>query len=80
LRKRDDVRIAHRGELGAIDRDAALVDAIEPAEHVQQRALSNARGADDGDHLARLDGQVQIAEHGQRVAADGIALDETARF
>ena len=46
----------------------ARVDAIEAAEHVQQRALPDARRADDRHHLARLDLQIEIAQHRQRRA------------
>ena len=49
---------------------AAGVGAIEPAEHVQQRALADAGRADNRHHLAGLDRQVEIAQHGQRRAAD----------
>jgi hypothetical protein len=55
-----------------------LIDTIERAEDVQQRALPHARRADDRDHLAGLDLQMQIAQHGQRSSADRIALHDTA--
>ena len=58
----------------------ALIDPIESAEHVQQRALADAGRADDRDHLARLDRQIEIAQHGQRLTADRIALDDAAGF
>ena len=56
------------GQFGAVDGDAALIDAIEAAQHVQQRALPDAGRADDRHHLARLDRQIEIAQHGQRTA------------
>ena len=38
--------------------------AVQAAEDVHQRGLARARGADDGHHLAGLDGQVDVLEHG----------------
>ena len=66
-----DVAVAERHELGIrqrrqlvlVDDDRALLGAIEPAKHVQQRALADARCADDRDHLARARRQVEIAQH-----------------
>ena len=79
--ERDDVaRRAATSDSAPSIGDRALIDAIEPAEHVQQRALPDARRADDRDHLAGLDRQIEIAQHGQRVAADRVALDDAARF
>ena len=63
----------------AID-DRARVGAIEAAEHVQQRALADARRADDRDHLAGLDREIQVAQHGQPRGADGVALGDAAGF
>ena len=37
-----DAVVGQRGELDVADRDLALIDAIESAEHVKQRALSDA--------------------------------------
>jgi len=78
--ERDDVGVAHPGELGAVDGNAALIDAIEAAQHVQQRAFPHAGGTDNRHHLARVHGQIEIAKHGQRTAADRVALDEAPGF
>ena len=43
----------HRRQIDVADPHRPAVDRIEPAEHVQQRALPDARRADDRDHLAR---------------------------
>ena len=66
-----DVAVAELHELGvrrdrepdAVDPDLAGVDAVETAEHVQQRALADAGGPDDRDHLAPLDAHVETAQH-----------------
>ena len=76
--ERDDLLIGQRRDLGARDRDGSLVDAIETAEHVQQRALSDARRADDRDHLARVDLQIEIAQHDERTSGDVVAFDDAA--
>ena len=57
-----------------------FVGPIEPAQDVQQRALADAGRADNRHHLARLDLQIEIAQHGQRRPADRVALDDSARF
>ena len=38
----DDRGIVERCQAGAVDRDVALIGAIEPAEHVQERAFAHA--------------------------------------
>jgi hypothetical protein len=78
--ERDHVGVAHRGQLEAVQGDAALIDTIQSAKHVQQGALADAGRADDRDHLSRLDRQIEIAQHGQRLTADRIALDDAAGF
>ena len=45
----------HAREVGVADRARAGVERVEPAEHVQQRALADAGRADDRDHLAPFD-------------------------
>ena len=47
---------------------------------VQQRALADAAGADDRDHLAALDRQRQIAQHVDVLRADAIALVQGGDF
>ncbi len=55
--------IVERPEIGVGNDDLSRVGAVEAAEQVQQRALANARRADDRDHLAVGDVQFEIAEH-----------------
>ena len=66
--KRDARFVVHRRDLVLADADLAAVDRVEAAEHVQQRALPHARRAHDRDHLALLDGQIEIAQHVQALA------------
>ena len=78
--KRHELRVGQIPQRAAGDPDAAGVDRVEPAQHVQQRALADARGADDGDHLALLDRHVEVAQHAHRRAGRLIALGEAADF
>jgi len=52
--------------------------AVEAAEDVHERRLARARGADDGDHLPRLDIEVHVIEHGDGVGARHEAPGEAA--
>ena len=60
--------------------DGAPIRAIEPPQQVQERALPNAGRADYCHHLTGLDLQIEIAEHGDGRAADGVGLDEAPSF
>jgi len=55
--------LVHRAaeQVAAFVREPALLGAVEATEHVQQRALSRAIGADHGEHLvgAHLDAHVR---------------------
>ncbi|MCY1558036.1 hypothetical protein D9M68_949380 [compost metagenome] len=55
--------LAQRRERLAEQRDAARVGIVEPAQHMQQRALARAGRADDGDLLAGIDAHVHAAQH-----------------
>ena len=50
-------------DASAVEEDFALVGPVEGAEQVQQRALAGAGGADDAEELARLDLQIEAAQH-----------------
>jgi hypothetical protein len=52
--------LAHRGDLLAVDEDAAGGRRVEPGDEAEQRGLARARGADDGDELPVGDGQVKL--------------------
>ncbi|MOA36937.1 hypothetical protein D3C78_1584960 [compost metagenome] len=49
--------------------DAALARLQQPQHLAQQHGLACARAADDGQHFAALDFQVQVLMHGERVLA-----------
>ena len=68
--------VVHGGNVVLTDTDLSTVDRVEPAEHVQQGALPHARRAHDRDHLALLDGEVQIAQHVQPLAGHVVELVE----
>jgi hypothetical protein len=68
--KLDHVGIAHRRDLSIRHVDGTGVRSIEGAEQVQQRALANARCADDRQHLALRHLEIEIAEHVNALAAD----------
>ena len=74
--KRDPRLVVHRRDAVFADRDVAAVDRIQAAEHVQQRALPHSGRAHDRDHLALLDGQVEIAQDVQALARGGVELVE----
>ena len=78
--KRDELRIRQRRQVRAVDGDRPRVRAIEAAEQMQQRALADAGGADDGDHLSGLDLQIEIPKHDERPSADRIALGDAGRL
>ena len=46
-----------RGPVRAVERHAARVGHVEPGEEVEQRRLSAARRAGDGEKIARFDGE-----------------------
>ena len=80
LKHEADVLVAERRELVRLHRpEIDVADphrippsiAVETAEHVQQRALADARRADDRDHLARLDDQIELPQHRHLVAPTG---------
>src|SRR5207302_10590761 len=66
------------GEIGAVDQDRAGGGVGEAAENVEQRGLSGAGGADDGDELAGGDGKVDAAQGGNLEVAGAIGLAEVA--
>src|SRR5207248_1850728 len=69
--ERDDVRVGKARQRHAVDRNRPLIDAIEAAEHVQQRALPHPGRADDRHHLAGLDLQITIADSTTSVKSSG---------
>ncbi len=76
--ERDDGWTRQRRQVRVADHDRACVRAIQPAEHVQERALADSRRADNRHHLAGLDHQVEIAKNQQFPAADRISFSDAA--
>src|SRR5206468_6627282 len=75
-----DLWILQSREIDPTDRDGAAVDAIQAAEHVEERALSYPGCADDRQHLPRRHLDIQVPEHGQQRPADRIALHDVVRL
>jgi len=66
--------VRHRPEVGVPNKHRARIAAIEAAKQMEQRALSNTGRADDRHHLARLDREIEVAEHVQALGSDVVAL------
>ena len=58
----DEIGLAHRGHVGAVDDHPTGRGSVQPTEHVEQRRLAAARPALDRDQLAATDGQVDPAQ------------------
>ena len=56
--------LGQRGEIGAVDADAACVGGLEAADQAQQRRLAGAAATHDGNELPALDGQAGAVENG----------------
>ena len=56
------------------------IRAVEAAEQMEERALADAAGADDGDHFAGVDRQIEIAQHVDVLRADAIAFVQRGDF
>ena len=68
------------GELVVAEADGAARGQVEGADAVEQGALAGARGADDGHHLALVDGDVDAPEHPQRAPHVHEALVQIAHL
>src|SRR5205823_4620582 len=55
----------------AVDAERAFLEGLEAVDAAKQRALARAALADDRNHLARLDGEVDALEH--LVCAEALA-------
>src|SRR5690606_14247736 len=53
----------------AIDEDAPAARPVEARGEVEQRALTAARGSDEGDHFAVLDAHVDVGDGGDALTA-----------
>ena len=63
-----------RGDVFAIDQQAATGGFLQPVDQADQGRFARAGMADDAEHFAGLDGQVQRLQRGNRAAADGIGF------
>jgi hypothetical protein len=71
-----DLGFVKPGEVvGAVEHDVAEVRASLPRHHVHHGGLAGAVRADDGAHLARLDGEGEIVERFEAVERDGDAVE-----
>jgi hypothetical protein len=69
--------VGEAGEIRLVDADRAGIRRVETAEDVEKRALADARRSHDGHHIAALERDLEILEHGQTRAADGVALRQS---
>ena len=67
-------------EVLAVEPDVARVRGLEQVEAAQEGRLARTRGADDGDDLAGIDGQVDALEYLERAEALAQALDADERL
>ncbi len=63
-------------EVDTVDQDRPFAHVVEPAGQVDQRALAGAAGADQADHLARLDRQVDPLEDPTVPVAEADVLED----
>jgi hypothetical protein len=65
-----DVALGGRdmGDVAAVDRDLSRGRLLETRDHAQGRRLAAATGADEDDHVARRDRQIEIRDHRARGA------------
>ena len=72
--KRHQLHIAEGAELDVANLHAAAVALVQASQHVQQRALADAGGSHDRQHLSAFGTQIEAAQHGQLPVADNVAL------
>jgi len=73
------IGVGEAGELDAADGDGAGGGGGEAAEDVEEGGFAGAGRADDGDELAGLDGEVDVAESGDLELAGAVGFAEVAR-
>ena len=72
----DEIGVGHLGDAVIADVDGAGIRAIQAAQQMQQRALADAGGAHDRDHLAALHREREIAQHLQATVGDRVGLGD----
>ena len=68
-------------DIDAADQHPPGIDFIQPADEAHQRRFARAAAADDADHLARLDREADVLQHGLVLVvgeADVLELDAAA--
>src|SRR5258705_89172 len=73
----DEGGVVHRREFELLDPNRSAIDAIEPAERMQQRAFANPRCAYDGDHLAAFNRQIEVPQNMDVLRTDAVVLVQT---
>jgi hypothetical protein len=73
-------RVVHLIDQGISNPNHPGVKRIKPAQKMQQRALAHAGRADDGDHFALFDGQIQTMEHFEAASRGPVRLDEPSNL
>jgi hypothetical protein len=72
----DDGGLVEAGQVDlAVEQDLARVGARLAGDDVHHRRLAGAVGADDGAHLAMVDGQRQLIQRFEAVEGDGDAVE-----
>src|SRR5262245_21331472 len=74
----DERRIRQRQQRSLPHLDRSGIRPIEPAQQVQERALANARRADERHHLASLNVEIDVAQHVQSGAPGLVGLVQAA--
>jgi len=62
-------------EIGVGEPDSPAVGAVERGEEMEERTLAGAALADDGDHLASGDGEVEVAKENDFAGGVGVLAD-----
>src|SRR5262245_13621685 len=69
---------AHRGQLLAVEADRARGRKIERPEDLQERRLADAGRADDRDHIAGCEREIDVPQHRQWLTVVDVRLAEAA--
>ena len=75
--ERDKRCLRQRPQIGLADVDGPRIDAVEATKQVEQGALADTRGPNDGDHLAAFDAKLEIPQNVELLSADVIGLVES---
>jgi hypothetical protein len=70
----------HRGEVVPGDLNPSRVGPVESTEEMKQRRFADSRGADDGEHLASADFEVEILKDDDGNLGVAVRLREETTF